>query len=117
MAIKREPLYNNYSLIKGAHTHTLHRLRALIDTVLLRALSTNHTHLVLTYSHLAVGGAYIPASNQSSLLAFIRLQNTSIGLEIGGEGAGSPNVTVTIDGGEGGVQVQQALLLKRYYTV
>ena len=74
--------------------------------MLLKALSRNNTHLVLSYSNLAVGGAYLPSSNQSRLLAYIRLRtNSTVGIEIGGEGEESPDVTVAIDGGEGSVQV------------
>lgn len=89
----------------------IHRFRSLIDNALLQALSEDHTHIVLTYSHLALGGAYISASNQSTLQAFIRLHNSSLDLDIGGDGSGSSNVTVVIDGGEGGVQVRGSVYL------
>ena len=88
------------------------RLRAVVDTLLLDALSINQTQLVLSFSHLAVGGAYISATNSTHLLASIRvLMNGSVVIDVGSEegdvvveaeGNSTVQVSVCVCGGGGG---------------
>ena len=75
----------------------LHRIRDIVDSILLDALSINKTQLVLSFSHLAVGGAYLPATNSTQLLASIWvLTNGSVTIGVGRGGGG--DVTVEADG-------------------
>ena len=80
-----------------------HRLRLLIDTALLSALSINQSNLVLMFSHLAVGGVYISGTNHTHILAVI---DSEIVIGEGEGGGGGGDVEVEIDGElEGPVQV------------
>lgn len=61
-----------------------YRIRAVIDSLLLGALNINQTTLVLSFAHLAVGGAYLPATNSSHLIASIRvLTNGTVVIDLG----------------------------------
>lgn len=96
---------NTLNLIFKQHSH---RLRDLIDTILLDALNANHTQLVLTFSGLAVGGAYIPDTNSAHIIATIHLNGgEGVGVMIG-EGGGGGDVEVDVKGApeEGTVQVR-----------
>lgn len=73
-----------------------HRIRTIVDSILLDALSINQTQLVLSFAHLAVGGVYLPASNSTHLLASIRvLMNGGVAIDVGGSGG---DVVVEADG-------------------
>ena len=73
------------------------RIRLVVDSILLDALSINATTLVLSFSHLAVGGAYLPATSSTHLLASIRvLMNGSVTIDVGEGGTG--DVTVDAEG-------------------
>ena len=73
---------------------------------MLDALSANHTHLVLTHSGLAVGGAYIPDTNHTRIIAIIRLNGgEGVGVTIG-EGGGGGDVEVDVKGAPEGGTVQ-----------
>lgn len=86
---------NTLNVIFKQHSH---RLRDLIDTILLDALNANHTQLVLTFSGLAVGGAYIPDTNSAHIIATIRLNGgEGVGVMIG-EGGGGGDVEVDVKG-------------------
>ena len=78
-----------------------------MDTVLLAALNSNNTQLVLSFAHLAVGGAYLPGTNQSTLLTTITLHSGGEGVEVevGGE-EGEGDVQVMVEGAaNGSIQV------------
>lgn len=65
---------------------------------------------MFSFSHLAVGGAYLPVTNNTHLLASIRiLTNGSVAIEVGGEGDGG-DITVEVEGNST-VQVAIELLL------
>jgi len=83
------------------------RLRSLLDSALLEALSVNQTQLILSYAHLALGGTYLPASNEEELVAIIKFHKDGLELELNSTGEG--NLTVNIEGVNGGVQVRAGL--------
>ena len=67
-----------------------------MDSLLLDALSINQTQLVLSFSHLAVGGAYLSATNSTHLLASIRLlTGGGVAVEVG---SGGGDVVIEADG-------------------
>ena len=69
-----------------------------VDSILLDALNINKTELILSFSHLAVGGAYLPATNSTRLLASISvLTNGSVVIDVGGGGGGG-DVMVEVNG-------------------
>ncbi len=72
------------------------RLRQLIDTILLGAVDSDHTHLIISFSHLVVEGFYLPPSDNPVLLNIVH------------EGEGQ-EVEITVEGGAENttVQVQQ----------
>ena len=82
----------------------------MVDSALLSFLSVNNTHLVLTFSHLALGGVYLPQSNHTHIVAVITMGGGGDGgLVIGGEGGGG-DVEVVLDGDlEGPLQVSTPL--------
>lgn len=85
----------------------MHRIRVVIDSVLLDALSINKTEIVLSFAHLAVGGAYLPATNSTHLLASIRiLTNGGVAVDVGG---GEGDVVVEADG-------NSTVQVKDYYS-
>lgn len=67
-----------------------------MDSLLLDALGINQTELVLSFSHLAVGGAYLSATNSSHLLASIRqLMDGGVAIDVG---KGGGDIIVEADG-------------------
>ncbi len=71
----------------------------MIDTLLLDALSLNQTKLVLSFSHLAVGGAYLPATNNTHLLTSISiLMDGGVMINVGGEGGDGGDIMVEANG-------------------
>ncbi len=56
-----------------------------VDSLLLDALSINQSLLVLSFAHLAVGGAYLPATGSKHLMAVIKvLGDGTIVINVGG---------------------------------
>lgn len=83
------------------------RIRDLVDSILLGALDANHTSLVLQFSHLAVGGAYLPPTSHAQLLVVVH--GDGGGVEIGDGGGGGDDegdVEVEVEGGSGDTSVQ-----------
>lgn len=73
------------------------------------ALSINKTEIVLSFAHLAVGGAYLPATNSTHLLASIRtLTNGGVAVDVGG---GEGDVVVEADGNST-VQVKDLIIIE-----
>ena len=76
-------------------------IRQLIDSALLGALSADNPELAISFSHLAVGGAYLPATNHTLLLAVVKVSNDSVGLEVRSgarQDESGSDVTVEVDG-------------------
>ena len=57
----------------------------MIDSLLLDALNINQSVLILSFTHLAVGGVYLPATSSTHLIASIRvLTNGNVVISVGG---------------------------------
>ncbi len=75
------------------------RLRQLIDTILLDAVDSNHTHLVISFSHLVVEGFYLPPSDEPTLLTIVHeREEEGEEVEVIVEG-GAENTTVQVSKG------------------
>ena len=89
--------------------HSLHyRLRDTLDHLLLGALSADKTDIVLHFSDLAVGGAYLPPTSDGRVLAVIH-RGTESGLEtleVGGANGDDGDIVVDIEGGRANSSVQ-----------
>ena len=95
--------------IDGLH-FLCRRLRDVIDSALLSFLSANNTRLVLTFSHLALGGVYLTGTNHTHIVAVIATGDDGDGRLVIGEEGGGGDVEVVIDGDlEGPIQVKSLL--------
>ncbi|CAI8004421.1 TLR4 interactor with leucine rich repeats [Geodia barretti] len=89
-----------------AGSSVANRLRDVIDSALLSFLSANDTRLVLTFSHLALGGVYLTGTNHTHIVAVIATGDDGDGRLVIGEEGGGGDVEVVIDGDlEGPIQV------------
>lgn len=80
----------------------LYSLRNVLDSLLLGALSVDKSELILSFTNLAVGGAYLPPTSNGRLLTVIR-QDEQRGVEsiqVGGANSdGNGDIVVDIGGG------------------
>ena len=79
-----------------------------MDSLLLEAVSADKTDIVLQFSNLAVGGAYLPPTSDGRVLAVIHQsdENELETVEVGGANNDDGDILVDIEGGVANSSVQ-----------
>lgn len=81
-------------------------MRSVLDSLLLDALSMDKTHIVISFSNLAVGGAYLPATSDGRLLAAITQNDQNeLGIEVSGS-SDVGDILVDVEGGMANSSIQ-----------